>query len=157
MPRADFRHALFRHEISLRVRWAEVDAQAVVFNGHYLTYCDICITEYWRAIGLAYPKALHALGCDTFVRKATVEYFDAAVFDDELTVRGRTAALGRSSQRFAVEMARKAIPGKVLIAAELVYVNADLKTRTSMPWPDAVREKILAFEPVAPEQVSRGG
>ncbi|HWA37053.1 MAG TPA: 4-hydroxybenzoyl-CoA thioesterase, partial [Burkholderiales bacterium] len=24
----------------LRVRWAEVDMQKIVFNGHYLTYID---------------------------------------------------------------------------------------------------------------------
>ncbi|MDC6700806.1 acyl-CoA thioesterase, partial [Leclercia adecarboxylata] len=25
----------FRHSTPLRVRWAEVDAQGIVFNGHY--------------------------------------------------------------------------------------------------------------------------
>ena len=144
----------FRHHVDLRVRWAEVDAQAVVFNGHYLTYCDICVTEYWRAIGFVYPQALHALGCDTFVRKATLEYFDAALFDDELVIGGRTATLGRTSMRFLVAMIRKRAPEKVLIAAELVYVNADLKTRIPMPWPRALRERILSFEIVAPEQSS---
>jgi acyl-CoA thioester hydrolase len=154
--RADFRHAVFRHTIDLRVRWAEVDAQRVVFNGHYLTYCDICITEYWRAIGLEYPQALHALGCDTFVRKATLEYFDAAVFDDELRIAGRTAALGRTSLRFVIEMTRQRAPDAVLIGAELVYVNASLSTRTPVPWPDGVREKIRAFEILAPEEAARG-
>ncbi|MGH8669721.1 MAG: 4-hydroxybenzoyl-CoA thioesterase, partial [Burkholderiales bacterium] len=38
MPRADFVCAP-----SLRVRWAEVDMQKVVFNGHYLTYIDTAI------------------------------------------------------------------------------------------------------------------
>ncbi|MGO4610753.1 acyl-CoA thioesterase, partial [Variovorax sp. 2RAF20] len=41
----------FRHSVPLRVRWAEVDPQSIVFNAHYLTYCDICVTEYWRALG----------------------------------------------------------------------------------------------------------
>ena len=27
----------------------EVDKQGVVFNAHYLLYCDVCVTEYWRA------------------------------------------------------------------------------------------------------------
>ena len=45
-------YAEFRHRHALRVRWAEVDMQGVVFNGHYLTYCDVCVTEYWRAIGV---------------------------------------------------------------------------------------------------------
>ena len=39
----------------LRVRWAEVDMQKIVFNGHYLTYIDTAIAEYWREIGLPYP------------------------------------------------------------------------------------------------------
>ena len=29
----------------LRVRWAEVDMQKIVFNGHYLTYIDTAIAE----------------------------------------------------------------------------------------------------------------
>lgn len=33
----------------LRVRYAECDAQGVVFNAHYLTYLDVSITELWRA------------------------------------------------------------------------------------------------------------
>ena len=39
----------------LRVRWAEVDMQSVVFNGHYLTYFDVAITEYWRSLKLPSP------------------------------------------------------------------------------------------------------
>ena len=47
--------AEFRCVSRLRVRWAEVDMQKVVFNGHYLTYIDTAVAEYWRAIGLPYP------------------------------------------------------------------------------------------------------
>jgi len=39
----------------LRVRWAEVDRQDVVFNGHYFLYFDVAVAEYWRAIGFRYP------------------------------------------------------------------------------------------------------
>ena len=55
--RGDFR---FVHR--LRVRWAEVDAQKVVFNGHYLTYLDVAISDYWRAVGLPYPDATGQIG-----------------------------------------------------------------------------------------------
>ena len=48
MKREDF---TFVH--SLRVRWAEVDRQHVVFNGHYFLYFDVAVAEYWRAIGFA--------------------------------------------------------------------------------------------------------
>ena len=35
----------FRCAHALRVRWAEVDMQKVVFNAHYLTYIDTAIGE----------------------------------------------------------------------------------------------------------------
>ncbi|NJM50545.1 MAG: hypothetical protein HC843_06370 [Sphingomonadales bacterium] len=52
MSRTDF---AFHHQF--RVRWAETDAQGIVFNARYLDYADIAITEYWRALNFAqkYP------------------------------------------------------------------------------------------------------
>jgi len=54
----------------LRVRWAEVDMQKIVFNGHYLTYIDTAVAEYWRAIGLPYPDGyVERFGNDIYLRK----------------------------------------------------------------------------------------
>ncbi|MEO8060823.1 MAG: 4-hydroxybenzoyl-CoA thioesterase, partial [Burkholderiales bacterium] len=39
----------FRFSERLRVRWAEIDAQKIVFNGHYLMYFDTAVAGYWRA------------------------------------------------------------------------------------------------------------
>ena len=67
MPRTDFVCAP-----TLRVRWAEVDMQKIVFNGHYLTYIDTAIAEYWREIGLPYPQGyVERYGSDIYLRKAT--------------------------------------------------------------------------------------
>jgi len=147
----------YRLRIPLRVRWAEADMQGVVFNAHYLTYCDVAVTEYWRAIGLKYPQELVDAGSDTFVRKATVEYFAGAHYDDELFICARTAQLGRSSLRFVLELFRQNDVERALIAAELVYVNADPKTKKSVPWSDRVRGLIRDFETVAPEENASGG
>ena len=46
----------FRLAHTLRVRWAEVDPQSIVFNANYLMYFDVAATEYWRAVGFAYPE-----------------------------------------------------------------------------------------------------
>ena len=81
MARSEYR---FSHP--LRVRWAEVDRQGIVFNGHYLAYFDIGITEYWRAIGYPYPDGLAEHGTDLFVVKATVEYHASAAYDDMLDI-----------------------------------------------------------------------
>src|SRR6185436_46966 len=82
----------------LRVRWVEVDMQKVVFNGHYLTYIDSAIADYWRAIGLAYPEGyVDRYANDMFLRKAAVDYLGSARYEDELAVHCRVAKLGRSS------------------------------------------------------------
>jgi acyl-CoA thioester hydrolase len=146
----------YKLRVPLRVRWAEADMQGVVFNGHYLTYCDIAVTEYWRAIGLKYPQDFVNQGSDTFVRKATIEYFAAAHYDDELFVCARTAQLGRSSLRFVLELFRQDDVEHALIGAELVYVNADPKVKKALPWSERVRQFIRAFEVVAPQETIEG-
>jgi len=147
----------YRLRVPLRVRWAEADMQGVVFNGHYLTYCDVAVTEYWRAIGLKYPQELLAGGSDTFVRKATIEYFAAAHYDDELFICARAAQLGRSSMRVMLELFRQNDVEHALIAAELVYVNADPSAKKSVPWSDRVRTLIRNFETLAPDEVAADG
>ncbi|HJT62771.1 MAG TPA: thioesterase family protein [Burkholderiales bacterium] len=144
MPRADFVCAL-----TLRVRWAEVDMQKIVFNGHYLTYIDTAIAEYWREIGLPYPEGyVERFGNDIYLRKATLEYLGSARYDDELAVCCRVARLGRSSMTFQFEIYRQS---QVLITAELVYVNADPSTMKAAPLPEDLRERVRKYERVAPQ------
>jgi YbgC/YbaW family acyl-CoA thioester hydrolase len=133
----------------LRVRWAEVDMQKIVFNGHYLTYIDTAIADYWRAIGLPYPHGyVERFGNDVYLRKATVEYLGSARYDDELAVYCRVAKLGRSSMTFVFEICRGSEPA--LVTAELVYVNADPQMKPA-PLPDELRDKVRRYERVAPQ------
>jgi acyl-CoA thioester hydrolase len=146
MPRADFVCAP-----QLRVRWAEVDMQKIVFNGHYLTYIDTAIAEYWRAIGLPYPEGyVERYANDVYLRKASVEYLGSARYDDVLTVYCRVARLGRSSMTFVFEIYREAAEAP-LVTAELVYVNADPATMKSAPLPEELRERVRRYERVAPQ------
>lgn len=144
MARADF---AFFHP--LRVRWAEVDMQAIVFNGHYLTYFDVAFTEYWRATGLPGVMQQAEDGQEMFARKATIEYHAPARFDDMLDIGVRCAALGRSSMRYVLEIYR----GEAfLISGELVYVYADTAVRKGVALPDAWRARLAEMERLAPVQ-----
>jgi acyl-CoA thioester hydrolase len=143
----------FRFGSPLRVRWSEVDAQGIVFNPHYLTYFDVAVTDYWRAVGCPYPAAFLACGVDTFAVKATLNFRRSARFDDELDVLVRTARLGRTSLRLAFEIHRRAPdPAEQLVSGELVYVTASADTREPRPIPEALRAAIIAYEPVRPEE-----
>jgi YbgC/YbaW family acyl-CoA thioester hydrolase len=138
MKRQDFR---FLHR--LRVRWAEVDMQKIVFNAHYLMYFDTAITDYWRTLALPYEETMAQLGGDLYVKKATLEYHGSARFDEQVEVGLKCARIGNSSMAFSGAIFRG---DELLISCELVYVFADPASQTSKPVPDALRRILTGFE-----------
>lgn len=136
-----------RHDFSffhnLRVRWSEVDMQAIVFNGHYLNFFDVAFTEYWRETRLPDVVAQAEAGLEMFARKATIEYHAPARFDDLLDIGVRCADVGRSSMRFVLEIHRG---DEMLVSGEMTYVYADSRVRKSEPVPAFWRERLLGFE-----------
>ncbi len=133
----------FRFLERLRVRWAEIDAQKIVFNGHYLMYFDTAIAGYWRALAMPYAQTMEQLGGDLFVRKATVEYAGSARYDDVLDIGVRCARIGNSSILFSGAVFRQ---DQMLVSCELVYVFADPHAQVSRPVPAPMREVLEAFE-----------
>jgi YbgC/YbaW family acyl-CoA thioester hydrolase len=133
----------FRFLDPLRVRWAEVDMQRIVFNGHYLMYLDTAVGSYWRSLAMPYHETMEMLGGDLYVRKATLEYLASAHYDERLQVGICCERIGNSSMRFVGCVFRGQTP---LVTSELVYVFADPATQTSRPVPAALRSVLEAFE-----------
>ncbi|MES2990167.1 MAG: YbgC/FadM family acyl-CoA thioesterase [Pseudomonadota bacterium] len=133
----------FKHFDRLRVRWAEIDSQKIVFNGHYLMYFDTAVAGYWRALAMPYAQTMERLGGDLYVRKATVDYLASARYDDMLDVGMTCARIGTSSILFSGAVFRQ---DELLVTGELVYVFADPHTQKSKPVPDALRTVLGAFE-----------
>jgi YbgC/YbaW family acyl-CoA thioester hydrolase len=138
MNRADFR---FFHR--LRVRWAEVDMQKIVFNAHYLMYFDTAVADYWRALAMPYEESMLQLEGDLYVKKATVEFHASARMDDRLDVAMKCSRIGNSSILFTGAIFRGE---DLLISCDLVYVFADPATQTSRPVPQALRDMLTGFE-----------
>ena len=117
----------------LRVRWAEVDMQHIVYNVNYFLYFDIAITEYWRAIGINYPDGIvKAYGTDLYTVKATAEYHRSAEYDDFLDIHGRTARLGRDEIAAAVSgcsLATTKAPGFSATAASAMRAKVAASLR----------------------------
>ena len=138
LQRSDFR---FFHR--LRVRWAEVDMQRIVFNAHYLMYFDTAISDYWRALALPYTEAMEQLEGDLYVVKATIEFHASATLDDQIDVGMRCTRIGSSSITFSGAIFRG---DQHLISSEIVYVFADPATQKSRPVPQALRDILLGYE-----------
>ena len=138
MQRSDFR--CFHR---LRVRWAEVDMQKIVFNAHYLMYIDTAMADYWRALALPYEASMLALGGEMYVKKATLEYHASALLDDTLDVGLRCARVGNSSSLYQAGIFSG---DRLLVSGELVYVFADPATQTPKPVPPALRTIFESYE-----------
>ncbi len=94
---------LTTHEIAIRVRYQETDAQGIVHHANYLTWFEQGRVELLRAAGLSY-RALEEAGVILVVAEAHVRYYAAARFDDELrlvttTVRAKGARIEHGPRR----------------------------------------------------------
>ena len=136
-------HQQFRFFHHLRVRWAEVDMQKIVFNAHYLMYFDTAIADYWRALALPYETTMQALQGDLYVKKATIEFHASARIDDQLDVAIKCNRIGTSSMVFMGAIFRGE---EQLISCELIYVFADPATQTSKAVPVPFRDILLSYE-----------
>ena len=140
--RADFR---FRHP--LRVRYAEIDGQGVAYNAHYLTWYDIGITEYLRAIGYDYPLGGDPeTGCDFHLVKAVVEFRAPILYDEEIDICIRTRRIGRTSIAFDPAIYLTGADDDLRATGEIVWVNTHQQTHKTEPVPGKLIDAIAAFE-----------
>jgi acyl-CoA thioester hydrolase len=105
-------------EFSVRVRYMEVDAQGVVFNGWYLTYFDEAMAAFLGARGLPYAEMLDA-GFDVQLVHCEMDWTAGLRWQDEVSVAVSTARLGRTSFALDFETRRD---GQVTCSARTVYV-----------------------------------
>jgi acyl-CoA thioester hydrolase len=130
----------FWFHFPFRVRYSEVDAQAVVFNAHYLTYFDTAITEYFRALGYDYLGEVARTGIDFHTVKSVVEYKAPIRFDEDIEVCVRVARIGRSSINLALAIFAKG-SDDLRATGEIIWVATDQTTHQSV----AVTEDLRAL------------
>jgi len=80
------RDLLTEHEIVIRVRYQETDAQGRVHHANYPVYFESARVELLRASGISY-RVLEEAGIFLVVAELECRYFIGACFDDLLTVK----------------------------------------------------------------------
>ena len=125
---------LNEHEIEVRVRYQETDAQGRVHHANYLTYFEMGRTELLRSQGLSYRK-LEEEGFYLVVADMQVRYLSGAQYDDLLRVVTRTIRLKAATVEIEYEVYR----GEELIVkaqSRLGCVNAEGKVKRIPAWLD---------------------
>ena len=103
---------LEQHEIQIRVRYQETDAQGRVHHANYFTYFEQGRVELLRAAGFDY-RHLEEEGYMLVVTEIACQYYLPAAYDDLLTLRTRTVA----ARGARVEHAYEVLRGEELLAA----------------------------------------
>ncbi len=140
MARGDFQFSW-----PIRVRFAEVDVQGVVYNAHYLTYFDVAITEYMRGLGHLTTVATAKEGASEQVVRSVVEYKAPIMLDQAIEVCVRVARIGRTSLTFLLEIHPQG-EDRLLATGEIVWVNSDRKAQKAVPFPADLTARIRARE-----------
>lgn len=130
--------AVFTYQF--RVRYAEVDPQAVVFNSRYLEYADILVTEYFR------DRRAHGMPGDLefHVRHAEVDYLVPIRLDELIEGRLVVERIGNSSVSMLISL-HGTEDGSHRADIRLVQVHVDLKTGKPVTISDSVR-RAFGFE-----------
>jgi acyl-CoA thioester hydrolase len=134
----------------MRVRYNEVDAQALVYFAQHLTYYDNAITEFLRSLSFDLFGYARRSGQDFNVVHAEVDFARPVRLDDVLDVAVEVARLGTSSVTFTTTL-HPADGDDVLSRGSVVWVHADQATMRSTPIPDDLRGR-LARHPSVPAE-----
>lgn len=138
-------HSQDAFQYRLRVRYAECDAQSVVFNARYADYVDLAMNEYIRTLFGNYQRLLER-DLDIQVVSMTLNWQAPAHFDDVLCVNVTTGRLGNSS--FSVSLAfYDHASGKAIATTEITYVMIVPSRGGKTPIPEDLRSLLAAGAP----------
>jgi len=116
---------MFTHEIKLRTRYAEIDRMGFVYYGNYAQYYEVARVEGMRNLGFSY-KDIEDNGLIMPVLDFSVQYFKAAFYDEELTVKLFIKELPLLRIRFDYEILNA--KGELLNKAHTTLVFTDKRS-----------------------------
>src|SRR4051794_19560786 len=116
---------------SAPVRFAEVDAQGIVFNSHYLLYCDEAVTAFFAR------RDLREFAAAVRLVTSRLAWTGSARWGDTVEVDARCTRVGRTS--LVIEFDVRASERSVC-RVETTYVHTD-PSGTPARIPDDVRAR----------------
>jgi acyl-CoA thioester hydrolase len=128
-------------------RYAEVDQQGVVFNGHYLTWFDEACTGFLDHLGVTYP-GLIATGHDIQVVHSEIDYGAGVRWRDSVRVAVHCERIGATSFTlgFAVLRQNAHTEEQTAVRGQNVYVVVSTDDWAKRPIPGVLREALTSVE-----------
>ncbi|MDQ1380318.1 MAG: acyl-CoA thioester hydrolase, partial [Actinomycetota bacterium] len=128
---------MFTHRI--RVRYAEIDGQGVVFNAHWLTYFDDACTRFMETLG--FGPEFWTVEFDVMLVRAELQWTGSARFDEWVDVAVAPVRLGTTSFDLRYQAS---VAGRPTCDATITYVAVEPGHNTSIEIPAKVRAALQA-------------
>jgi acyl-CoA thioester hydrolase len=128
---------------TVRVRFADTDAQGIAHNASYLVWYEVARVEYLREYAGGY-QALRDHGIEALVLESHCRYIVPAVFDDLLHVH--TRCVGLRGARFRYEYAIVRDDGTLMADGYTAHACVDSATLKPTRVPDWLRDAIARVE-----------
>ena len=137
----------FHFATTIRVRFAETDAQGIAHNASYFVWFEVARVEYLEEFAHGYQR-LRDEGIEALVLESHARYLTPAVFDDRLLVHARCRDVkgARFRYEYAVERA-----GDVIADGWTAHATVDAKTLRPTRVPEWLLAAIAAAEGVSAE------
>ena len=139
-------HDRFPFHTTVRVRYAETDAQNVVYYANYLTYMEVTRWDYVRSLDLP-GEVLQDFWQRHFTVEVTCSYKTPARFNDVLQLQARIPRIGNSSFDFEYVFSHQE-KGQLIATGKTVHVLLESDQEGGRPQrvPDEIRAAIAARE-----------
>ncbi len=123
----------YHSSYEVRVRFAETDAQGIAHHAAYVVWLEVARVAYLADHAGGY-QSIQAQGLEALTTGVHVEYRQAAVFDDVLTVHVRCADVRGARFRYEYVIERA---GEAVAIASTMHATVDGATRRPTrvpPW-----------------------
>ena len=119
----------------IRVRYGEVDMQRVVFNAHYMAYCDDAVERWFAARGVKVDD----VGWDIMLKRAVLEWQGSATVHETLDITVEVVRWGNTS--FDVRFTG-VVGERPVFTNTITYVGVKTGTLETMAPPDEVKRTL---------------
>ena len=126
------------YEMTLPIRWGDMDAMNHLNNTTYFRYLETCRIDWFQSLG----RGLYSDGVGIVIVNAFCNFYQQLEYPGDVRMKMYVSDPGRSSFESWGTMERVDRPGVIYAAGGATTVWSDFKAQKSAPLPGWLRELV---------------
>ena len=128
-----------------KIRYSDVDSQAIVFNANYARYWDDAITDWFEELGFG-GLEMGGIGVDVVTARVAIDFKATASFGDIIETSVAVERFGNTSMTLALVTTRPS-DETLLVEGQTIYVFVDPKDLRPVPVPEEFKSAVVSESP----------